>query len=129
MRRRNHQQPTPLRNPLELFERNSRAKFLMSAPKPKRREVRSGSKCEELNLSKSGPPCLTERTSMRCAATSLMGQIRTLAVRRWRFRPYAKPYEVACNRRIPLNDPLFSSLSRSPTFGSLRSELFRSAAD
>lgn len=44
MRRRNHQQATPLRNPLELFERNSRAKFLMSAPKPKRREVRSGSR-------------------------------------------------------------------------------------
>jgi hypothetical protein len=34
----------PLRNPLELFDRNSGAKFLMSAPKPKQREVRSGSK-------------------------------------------------------------------------------------
>jgi len=33
----------PLRNPLELFDRNSGAKFLMSAPKPKQREVRSGS--------------------------------------------------------------------------------------
>jgi len=32
-----------------------------------------GPKCEELNLSKSSPPCLTERTSMGCAATSLMG--------------------------------------------------------
>jgi hypothetical protein len=32
----------PLRNPLELFDRNSGAKFLMSAPKPKQREVRSG---------------------------------------------------------------------------------------
>ena len=30
----------PLRNPLELFDRNSGAKFLMSAPKPKQREVR-----------------------------------------------------------------------------------------
>jgi hypothetical protein len=46
MRRRNHQQATPLRDPLELFERNSRAKFSMSAPKPKRREVRSGSKAD-----------------------------------------------------------------------------------
>ncbi|WP_291688957.1 hypothetical protein, partial [Bradyrhizobium sp.] len=36
----------PLRNPLELFDRNSGAKFLMSAPKPKQREVRSGSKPE-----------------------------------------------------------------------------------
>jgi transposase len=34
----------PLRNPLELFDRNSGAKFLMSAPKPKQREVRSGSR-------------------------------------------------------------------------------------
>jgi hypothetical protein len=33
----------PLRTPLELFDRNSGAKFLMSAPKPKQREVRSGS--------------------------------------------------------------------------------------
>ena len=31
----------PLRNPLELFDRNSGAKFLMSAPKPKQRYVRS----------------------------------------------------------------------------------------
>ena len=29
----------PLRNPLELFDRNSGAKFLMSPPKPKQREV------------------------------------------------------------------------------------------
>src|SRR4029079_1355573 len=36
-------------NPLELFDRNSGAKFLMSAPKPKQREVRSGSRlCENL---------------------------------------------------------------------------------
>jgi hypothetical protein len=34
--------------------------------------VRNGSKCEELNLSKSSPPCLNERTSAKCAATSLM---------------------------------------------------------
>jgi len=36
----------PLRNPLELFGRNSGAKFLMSAPKPKQREVRFGSNSE-----------------------------------------------------------------------------------
>jgi hypothetical protein len=33
-------------------------------------------KCEELNVSKSRPLCRTERTSMRRAATSLMGQKR-----------------------------------------------------
>ncbi|TCU66600.1 hypothetical protein EDE08_111158 [Bradyrhizobium sp. R2.2-H] len=43
------------------------------------RDVRSGSRCEELNLSKSGSQCLTERTSMGCAATSLMGQQGTLS--------------------------------------------------
>jgi len=41
MRRRNRQQATPLRNSLELVERNSHAKFLMSAPKPKQREKQS----------------------------------------------------------------------------------------
>jgi hypothetical protein len=40
----------PLRNPLELFDRNSGAKFLMSAPKPKQREVRSGSNSEVAGL-------------------------------------------------------------------------------
>jgi hypothetical protein len=35
--------------------------------------VRFGSKREELNVSKSGPLCPIERTSMRRAATSLMG--------------------------------------------------------
>jgi hypothetical protein len=33
----------PLRIPQELFDPNSGAKFLMSAPKPKQREVGSGS--------------------------------------------------------------------------------------
>jgi hypothetical protein len=42
----------PLRNPLELFDRNSGAKFLMSAPKPKQREVRSGSISTELGGSR-----------------------------------------------------------------------------
>ena len=37
-------------------------------------DVRLGSKCEELNLSKSSPPCPNERTSTKCVATSLMGQ-------------------------------------------------------
>jgi len=37
-------------------------------------DVRLGSKCEELNLSKFGLSCLGERTSVRCAATSVMGQ-------------------------------------------------------
>ena len=41
-------------------------------------QVRYGSKCEELNLSKSSPPCLAERTSIRCATTSLMGQKRDI---------------------------------------------------
>src|SRR4051795_5623049 len=36
-----------------------------------------GSQCEELNLSKSSPPCPNERTSTKYAATSLMGQERT----------------------------------------------------
>jgi len=39
--------------------------------------ARYGSKCEELNLSKFGLPCLGERTSVRCAATSVMGHQRT----------------------------------------------------
>ncbi len=45
-------------------------------PERTQSEVRLGSRCEELDLSKPGPPCLTERTSTRCAATSLMGQRR-----------------------------------------------------
>jgi hypothetical protein len=40
-------------------------------------EVAYGSKCEELNVSKSSPPRPTERTSMRRAATSPMGQEET----------------------------------------------------
>jgi len=44
----------PLRNPLELFDGNSGAKFLMSAPKPKQREVRSGSKCDFRACSRGG---------------------------------------------------------------------------
>jgi hypothetical protein len=40
----------PLRNPLELFDRNSGAKFLMSAAKPKQREVRSGSMLSKKEL-------------------------------------------------------------------------------
>ena len=39
-------------------------------------EVAFGSKCEELNVRKSSPLRPTERTSMRRAATSLMGQSR-----------------------------------------------------
>jgi len=39
--------------------------------------VQFGSKCEELNLSKFGLPGLGERTSVRCAATSVMGHQRT----------------------------------------------------
>ena len=42
------------------------------------RHVGVGSKCEELNLSKSSPPCPNKRTSMRCATTSLLGHERTL---------------------------------------------------
>jgi len=41
-------------------------------------DVRLGSKCEELNLSKFGLPCLGERTSVRCAATSVTGHFQTL---------------------------------------------------
>ena len=37
-------------------------------------------KREELNVSKSGPLCTNERTSMRRAAISLMGQVLTLAI-------------------------------------------------
>jgi hypothetical protein len=39
-------------------------------------EVCYGSQCKELNLSRSSPPCLTKRTSTKCAATSLKGQNR-----------------------------------------------------
>ncbi|MEY9161878.1 hypothetical protein ABIG04_010252 [Bradyrhizobium japonicum] len=35
-----------------------------------------GSTCEELNLSKSSPQCLTEQTSLGRAAISLMGHER-----------------------------------------------------
>jgi ribosomal protein S10 len=38
--------------------------------------VSIGSKCEELNLSKSGPVCLTKRTSMRTVASLPMGHER-----------------------------------------------------
>ena len=41
-------------------------------------DFRLGSKCEELNRSKSRPPCSTERTSTKRSATSLMGHERTL---------------------------------------------------
>jgi hypothetical protein len=36
-----------------------------------------GSKCEELNVSKSRPVCLIKQTSMRRAATSLISQLAT----------------------------------------------------
>jgi hypothetical protein len=39
-----------------------------------RADVRVGSKCEKLNVSKSSPLCPIERTSMGHAGTSLMGQ-------------------------------------------------------
>jgi hypothetical protein len=40
--------------------------------------ARVGSKCEELNLSKSGPQYPTKPTSIRGVTTSLMGQQATL---------------------------------------------------
>lgn len=47
------------------------------------------SKCEELDLSKSCPPCLIERTSTRWIASSQMGQKPPIcpAVGRFRFTP------------------------------------------
>jgi hypothetical protein len=44
--------------------------------------VGSGSKCEKLNVSKSSPLCLTERTSIRRAASSLMGANSEVALSR-----------------------------------------------
>jgi hypothetical protein len=45
-----------------------------------RPDVWSGSKCEKLNVSKSGPLCPTKPTLMTGVATSLMGQ-RTKSLR------------------------------------------------
>jgi hypothetical protein len=66
----------PLRNPLELFDRNSGAKFLMSAPKPKQREVRSGSKGEILAKSRCFPLHLRQRTCGGCTAMTVSCQFR-----------------------------------------------------
>jgi hypothetical protein len=44
----------------------------------KRSDVRGGSKCEELSVSKSSPLRPAKRTAMRGVATSLMGQLRTI---------------------------------------------------
>lgn len=44
------------------------------------RDDRFGSKCEELNVSRFSPLCPIERTSMRRAANSLMGQERSYEV-------------------------------------------------
>ena len=41
-------------------------------------EVGSGTKCEELRLSKSSPLCRDERTSVRSNAASEMGQIKLM---------------------------------------------------
>ena len=41
-------------------------------------DVRCGSKCEKLNVSKSSPLCPIERTSMGRAGTSLMGHGRLM---------------------------------------------------
>jgi hypothetical protein len=74
----------PLRNPLELFDRNSGAKFLMSAPKPKQREVRSGSNSEVAGLEQdvrstlknrhrhAGPACPKNATNglMHCSKSA-----------------------------------------------------------
>ena len=49
----------------------------MSQHRANRRE---GPECEELNLSKSSPPLVAQRTSTSGAATSLMGQHRKLLV-------------------------------------------------
>ncbi|WP_314964030.1 hypothetical protein, partial [Bradyrhizobium cosmicum] len=43
-------------------------------------DARFGSKCEELNLSKSRPPCLNKRTSWSDAATSPKGQAQTIVL-------------------------------------------------
>lgn len=41
------------------------------------RDVRFGSKCEDLKVSKSSPLRPTKRTLVPCSATSLMGQEQT----------------------------------------------------
>jgi hypothetical protein len=64
----------PLRNSLELFDRNSRAKFLMSAPKPKQREVRSGSNNVGLALGCKLPVRPYELTCGCTASTEAMVQ-------------------------------------------------------
>jgi hypothetical protein len=69
----------PLRNPLELFDRNSGAKFLMSAPEPKQREVRSGSKPEKLYASICFPLCPQQRTSSDHHGMSELCHFRTHA--------------------------------------------------
>src|SRR3954463_5491672 len=55
-------------------------------------DVRVGSNCEELNLSKFGPPCLGERTSRRAAATSPMGHEQKSDLRRLQLR---RPYSLS----------------------------------
>jgi hypothetical protein len=47
------------------------------------------SKCEELNVSKSSPPCLPERTSMRQDATSQKGTLHEVAA----LQPAAREQE------------------------------------
>ena len=64
-------QPRDLGRQFGLIQRRLRSKsYVNSSPS----HVRVGSKSEELNVSKSNPLSPIERTSMRRAATSLMGQ-------------------------------------------------------
>jgi hypothetical protein len=50
-----------------------------------RPDYTSGSKCEELSASKSGPGCPIERTSIRRVTTSPWGQNRTIIAEMMKF--------------------------------------------
>jgi hypothetical protein len=66
-------------------------------------QVRIGSKYEELNVSKSGPPCLGEQTSMKRVATSLMGPLKTSSsvARQACFTPASEHPGPLSNRPTP----------------------------
>jgi hypothetical protein len=90
----------PLRNPLELFDRNSGAKFLMSAPKPKQREVRSGSNSEVAGLEQDVRSTLKNRhrhAGPACPKSANSGHRQSVSMR-------ARPQYAAAGRLGSVND-------------------------
>src|SRR5215831_16902834 len=85
---------------------------------------RSGSKCEELNVSKTSPPCANERTSINRVTSSLTGHVRTWMAAATRVPAISQslPSRPTCGRfapsasspyrKIMIREALMSALSR-----------------